>query len=189
MKTAIKKYLVVILMFGTFINYANDLSNKLVNAKKVRVEFKHVKKGHTFSIKNEEGDLIYSQEMLISGSYSKIFDLSLLEKGNYTTELEKDFKVVIKYFSYLNGKIRFNKEKTIFKPLIRTNKNLILISKINFTKEPVKIILSYKNEVILSETIKDNKEIFNRIYNIPEKGKYEVTFISNKRSYTQELVI
>jgi hypothetical protein len=189
MKTTIKKYLVIVMMLGTFINYANENNNSsnTIDGKRVKVEFKTVKKGHTLSIKDENGVVMYSQEIKRSGTYSQVFDLSKLEKGNYTTELEKDFEIVIKYFSVLGGQISFEDEKTIFKPVIRIKENLILISKMNFEKEPLKITLYYNDEIILSEKVKDTDDILNRVYRVSKKikGDYKVVVNSNNRSYMQ----
>jgi hypothetical protein len=176
-------------MLGTFINYANENNNSsnTIDGKRVKVEFKTVKKGHTLSIKDENGVVMYSQEIKRSGTYSQVFDLSKLEKGNYTTELEKDFEIVIKYFSVLGGQISFEDEKTIFKPVIRIKENLILISKMNFEKEPLKITLYYNDEIILSEKVKDTDDILNRVYRVSKKikGDYKVVVNSNNRSYMQ----
>jgi hypothetical protein len=193
MKTIIKKYLVVVMMLGTFINYANESNNSfdITDGKRVKVEFKTVKKGHMLSIKNENGVVMYSQEIKRSGTYSQVFDLSKLEKGNYTTELEKDFEIIVKYFSVLRGQISFKNEKTIFKPIIRIKENLILISKMNFEKEPLKITLYYDDEIILSEKVKEGGDILNRVYRVSEKikGNYKVVVNSNNRSYMQDFNI
>jgi hypothetical protein len=193
MKTTIKKYLVLVMMLGTFINYANESNNSfdIIDGKRVKVEFKTVKKGHMLSIKNENGVVMYSQEIKRSGTYSQVFDLSKLEKGNYTTELEKDFEIIIKYFSVLRGQISFKNEKTIFKPVIRIKENLILISKMNFEKEPLKITLYYDDEIILSEKVKEGGDILNRVYRVSEKikGNYKVVVSSNNRSYMQDFNI
>jgi hypothetical protein len=193
MKTTIKKYLVLVMMLGTFISYANESNNSfdIIDGKRVKVEFKTVKKGHMLSIKDENGVVMYSQEMKRSGTYSQVFDLSKLEKGNYTTELEKDFEIIIKYFSVLGGQISFKDEKTIFKPVIRIKENLILISKMNFEKESLKITLYYDDEIILSEKVKGADDILNRVYRVSEKikGNYKVVVNSNNRSYMQDFNI
>jgi hypothetical protein len=193
MKTTIKKYLVIVMMLGTFINYANENKNSfnITDGKRVKVEFKIVKKGHTLSIKDESGTIMYSQEIKKSGTYSQIFDLSKLEKGNYTTELEKDFEIIIKYFSVLDGKISFKDEKTIFKPVIRIKDNLILISKMNFEKEPLKIVLYYNDEIILSENTTDSGDIINRVYRISEKirGDYKIIVNTDNRTYKKDFNI
>jgi hypothetical protein len=193
MKTTIKKYLVVVMMLGTLINYANEKKNSIntIDGKKVKVEFKTVKKGHMLSIKDENGVVMYSQEIKRSGTYSQIFDLSKLQKGNYTTELEKDFEIIIKYFSVLDGQISFKDEKIIFKPVIRIKDNLILISKMNFEKEPLKIVLYYNDEIILSEKVKDADAIVNRVYRVSKKikGDYKVVINSNNRTYKKDFNI
>ncbi|MDX6745697.1 DUF3244 domain-containing protein [Polaribacter sp. PL03] len=193
MKTTIKKYLVVIvMMLVTSINYANkNTAVKIVDGKKVRIEFESVKKGHTLSVKDKNGTVIYSQEIENSGTYSKVLDLSKLEKGNYTTELEKDFEIVIKPFTVLDGQVSFDEEKTIFKPVIRTEDNLVLISKLAFDKQPLKIAIYYNDEVIFSETVKDEKNLLKRVYKLSkeEKGDYKVIINSNNRSYIKDFNI
>ena len=193
MKTIFKKHLVVtFMMLVTSINYANEnTAVKIVDGKKVRIEFETVKKGHTLSIKDKNGTVIYSQEIENSGTYSKVLDLSKLEKGNYTTELEKDFEIVIKPFTVLDGQVSFDEEKTIFKPVIRTEDNLVLISKLAFDKQPLKIAIYYNDEVIFSETVTDEKNILKRIYKLSkeEKGDYKVVINSNNRSYIKDFNI
>ena len=190
MKSTIKKYLVVVMMLGTLINYANENKNSLntIDGRRVKVEFKTVKKGHTLSIKDESGIVMYSQEIIKSGNYSQIFDLSKLQKGNYTTELEKDFEITIKSFSVLDGQILFKDEKTIFKPVIRIKDNLILISKMNFEKEPLKVVLYYNDEIILSENTIDSSDIINRVYRLSKniKGNYKVIVNTDNRAYKKD---
>ena len=190
MKSTIKKYLVVVMMLGTLINYANENKNSLntIDGRRVKVEFKTVKKGHTLSIKDESGIVMYSQEIIKPGNYSQIFDLSKLQKGNYTTELEKDFEITIKSFSVLDGQILFKDEKTIFKPVIRIKDNLILISKINFEKEPLKVVLYYNDEIILSENTIDSSDIINRVYRLSKniKGNYKVIVNTDNRAYKKD---
>ena len=193
MKTTIKKYLVVIvMMLVTSINYANkNTAVKIVDGKKVRIEFESVKKGHTLSVKDKNGTVIYSQEIENSGTYSKVLDLSKLEKGNYTTELEKDFEIIIKPFTVLDGQVSFDEEKTIFKPVIRAENNLVLISKLAFDNQPLKIAIYYNDEVIFSETVTDEKNLLKRVYKLSkeEKGDYKVIINSNNRSYIKDFNI
>tara|TARA_B110000093_G_C12883897_1_gene373146 strand:+ start:115 stop:696 length:582 start_codon:yes stop_codon:yes gene_type:complete len=190
MKSTIKKYLVVVMMLGTLINYANENKNSLntIDGRRVKVEFKTVKKGHTLSIKDESGIVMYSQEIIKPGNYSQIFDLSKLQKGNYTTELEKDFEITIKSFSVLDGQILFKDEKTIFKPVVRIKDNLILISKMNFEKEPLKVVLYYNDEIILSENTTDSSDIINRVYRLSKKikGNYKVIVNTDNRTYKKD---
>ena len=194
MRTTIKKSLLVALMFGTLISYANENTTptNTVEVKRVKVEYKAVKKGHALTIKTENGLIIYNQIIEKSGTYSKVFDLTNLEDGVYTTELNKDFEIHIKKIEVKNGFVTFLKKenKIIFKPVIRTEGDLLLISKINFNEEPLKIILYYNNDVIFSEIVKE-KELLNRVYKLSknEEGTYKVVINTNNRTYIKDFTL
>ena len=190
MKTVLKKHLLLTaLMLGALIGYAkeNNTHYNLLKEEKIKLEFYNVKKGALLSIKNEEGTIVYSLEIKNSGNYSSVFDLSKLEEGNYTTELEKDYEIIIKSFSVLNGDITFGKEQLIFKPVIRAKNNFVLISKLSFEKEPVKISLYYNSDLIFSETLNSSESLLKRIYKLSEKeeGSYRVVMHCDNKYYTK----
>ena len=190
MKTVLKKHLLLTtLMLGALIGYAkeNNTNCNLLKEEKIKLEFYNVKKGALLSIKNEECTIVYSLEIKNSGNYSSVFDLSKLEEGNYTTELEKDYEIIIKSFSVLNGDITFGKEQLIFKPVIRAKNNFVLISKLSFEKEPVKISLYYNSDLIFSETLNSSGSLLKRIYKLSEKeeGSYRVVMHCDNKYYTK----
>ncbi|QVY64829.1 hypothetical protein [Polaribacter sp. Q13] len=190
----IKKIILVALMFGTLITNANDKDN--TNSKEakrtVKVEFNNVKKGQTLTIKNANGLTVYNNDIQNSGDYSRTFDFSALENGIYSAELNKDFEIIIKQFYVENGLVTFlnNKNEKIFKPVIRTENNLLYVSKIAFNKEPLKVVIYFNNEVVLSNTIQ-GENILKRIYKLSEKksGNYKVVINSDDRTYVKEFTI
>ncbi|MGJ8743498.1 hypothetical protein [Polaribacter sp.] len=194
MKNTIKKILVVAFMLGTLIGYANENKTSFDDAKKVRVVFNSVKKGQTISLKNNNGTTIYNQEILISGKYSRVFNLTVLKKGNYTAELHKDFEIVVKPFTVKKGAISFNtsEEYKIFKPVVRTKKNLLFISKINLNEEPVKVAIYHNNEVIYSNTFTETP-VLNKVFCLLENeyvtGTYKVIINDDNNSYVEEFKI
>lgn len=194
MKTTIKRNVLVALMFGTLIGYAkeNTEPTKAVGSKKVKVEFNDVKKGHTLTIKDEKGVQIYNREIESTGTFSKIFDLSALENGNYIAELNKDFEIIFKTFNVKNGIVTFLTEKNqkVFKPVVRKKGDLILISKIAFDKQPLKVVLYYKDEEIVRETIK-GEDYLKRVYKLSnsKKGDYKLVIHSNERMYIKDFTI
>jgi len=193
MKTIFKKYLVVVLMFGTFINYATEKNiSTTIDGKKVKVEFTAVRKGQVLSIKNANNIVMYSDVIEMAGNYTRTFDLTNLENGKYTAELEKDFETIIKPFLVANGLVTFTPEenKTIFKPVIRIQDNLLLISKISLEDQPVKITLYYKDAVIYTETSKDTK-VLNRALRLlkNKKGTYTVAINADNKNYSKNFKI
>ncbi|MDN3621039.1 hypothetical protein QWY81_16350, partial [Polaribacter undariae] len=83
-----------------------------------------------------------------------------------------------------------NKDEKIFKPIIRTEGDLLLVSKINFNNEPLKVTIYYNDEVVLSETISGDR-LLKRVYKLSEKevGAYKVVVSSDERTYSKEFNI
>ena len=192
MKTRQTKVLIVIVfMLGSFINYANNKLdfNKTINAKKVKVAFKNVKKGHQLTLKNEKGINLHSETVSRTGLLTKIFDLSSLNDGVYTIELNKDYEIIVKTIEVKNNIVISNEasKKVILKPVFRNKENILMISKINFHKKPMKIALYFDNEIIYSENL-ESEEIFNRVYKLDKeiKGEYSVVLNINSRSYSHK---
>ena len=192
MKTTFKKNLVIALMFGTFISYANKGTTSISNVKRVKVEFNSVKKGQTLIIKEDNGSILFSQNLKTTGQYSRMFDLSALKNGNYTAELNKTFEIIVKPFVVSNGNVHFlSKDETkIIKPIIRNKENKLFISKIDTNKEPVQVILYFKNEIIFSKTFIESKNL-NKVFRLAENeiGDYRVIVNSQNKSYVKEFKI
>ena len=193
MKTIKTKVLAVVFILGAFVNYANNTDlNSVLNAKKVTIEFNDAKKGHVLTIKDKEGTILYLENVIKEGKLVKNFDFSKLENGNYSLELNKDFEIIIKTLEIKNNKVLFNEDskKVIFKPVIRNKENILMISQIAFDKKPIKVVLSFDDEIIYSETIK-SEAILNRVYKLERevKGSYKVIIYNNNRSYVHDFKI
>ena len=190
MKTIKRKLLVVVLMLGTLVNYANNTElNNVLDAKKVKVVFKGAKKGNQLKIKDDSGVILHVEDISKKGNFIKFFDFSNLKDGDYTLELVKDFEVIIKSINLDGKKVVFDEETSekIFKPVIRNEKNRLMISQIAFDKKPLEVKIYYNNEIIYSETVKGNS-IINRIYRLDEvmTGDYKVVLRNNGRNYSKE---
>lgn len=194
MKTTKRKVLVLVFMLGTLFNYANEkkYSNNTIDIKEVKVVFKNVKKGHTLTIKDEDGDLLHTENVNKNGNLTKVFDFSFLKNGNYKIELNKDFEIIVKPFNKISDKITFKieAEKVIYKPVIRNEKNIIMLSKISFDKKPLKVTIYYNDKVILNETL-TSETIINRVYKLDEnkKGNYNIVVKNNKKNYNKKFSI
>lgn len=190
MKTINKKVLLAIFILGTFISHANNSDFKnIADAKKVTVVFNNAKKGHQLSMKDAQGVVLHSEKVSEQGNLVKTFDFSNLKNGTYTLELDKDFEIVIKVLEVKNKTIIFNEDanKIIFKPFIRTEENLVLISSTTFDKKPLEINIYHNDEIIYSETATSDS-ILNRIYRLNKeiKGDYKVIVRNNQRVYKNE---
>ena len=188
MKT-FKKLVLVVFMFGTLFNYANEKKdfNTIVNAKKVKIEFTNVKKGNYVFVKDSFGTTLYSEEIKTNGEYLKFFDFSSLRTGNYTLELEKNTEIIESSFSKEGKAIVFkdNLTKTINKPAIYTKNNSIYISKLNFDNKGLEVEVFYNDEKVYTETLKSNSKSLNRVYKLlnDKKGEYTIVAKNNGRNF------
>ena len=191
MKTIKKIVLVVVFMLVTLTNYANSLENhsREFNAKKVSIVFKNVKKGHLLTVKNQAGIILHSEKLERTGLVKKVFDFSSLSNGKYIVELNKDFEIIIKSFEVKKGLVFYNKssEKRIFKPVIKSDENYLLVSKLNLDNDPVAITLYYENTVIYTETLTGD-EFLERIYKLDESitGNYKAVIKNKNRTYIKD---
>lgn len=193
MKTTIRKNVLVALLLGTLICYANDNVNsaKGVKGEGIKTALVTVKEGEVFRIKNEQGVSLYINIIQNAKSLEKVFNLATLDDGIYTAELEKANEVEVKKFEVKKHLVTFLNKEKIYKPVVRTKGDLLLISKLNFGKAPLGVKIYYKGDEIFSESFADNEVILKRIYKLSasERGDYSIEFKANNRVFKEEFSI
>lgn len=192
-----KKGILMVAMFATVIGYANRASYSINNeAKKVSLKLKNVKKGNQLSIIDNNGIILYKEFIEQPGVYSKSFDLTTLPDGYYFFELDKDLEIKTIPFVVIGSKVEFkkNKEKIIFKPLVRVKDDRIIITKLSLNQDPIKIDIYYINAdeytLINSEKINDT-QIIERIYKLDSnvKGSYKIICKSEGKTFEEYINI
>jgi hypothetical protein len=189
-----KQIITIALVISSLVSFSNtEIKNNFTNkTKKVKIEFKNVKKGHSLTIKDKNGLELYSETISKNGNLSKILDVTSLDEGDYVVEMDKDYEIVIKKFQVSPNQVILvsDEEKIIFKPVIRNQENMVMVSKIEFEAEPTQIAIYFENEVIFSETVKATT-ILNRIYrlDLEKKGAYTVVVYNQDRKYSNSFKI
>jgi len=190
MKT-IKRMLVVVFMLTIVTGYSNEVEKDPIR-NITTFRFLNAKKGHQVSIVDANGNVIHREIVERNGQYMQRFDLTNLKDGLYTIELNKDFEIVIKPFKMTSNEVVFlkSKEKTVYKPVVRTEKNLLMISQLALNKEPLKIELYY-NDVLIHKDVLGDATILERVYNLSktEKGSYKLKMTSGSKSYIERFNI
>lgn len=189
-----KQIITIALVISSLVSFSNtEIKNNFTNkTKKVKIEFKNVKKGHSLTIKDKNGSELYSETISKNGNLSKILDVTSLDEGDYVVEMDKDYEIVIKKFQVSPNQVILvsDEEKIIFKPVIRNQENMVMVSKIEFEAEPTQIAIYFENEVIFSETVKATT-ILNRVYrlDLEKKGAYTVVVYNQDRKYSNSFKI
>lgn len=180
---------VVVFMLGTLISYANvKVISK--NTKAVKVVFENVQKNHPLTIVDSEGIILHKENVVSNGYFVKFFDFSSLKEGEYKIEIDRDFETLIRTFEVKRNEVLFNTDSDIivFKPVVLTKNNSVLLSRINFDKAPMYVSIYYKNVLIVDEVIISDNNIIEKSYKLDEelKGAYKVIVHNNEKSVIKE---
>lgn len=185
MKT-IKITLILALCFTMLNSFATPL-NPVKSSKNVTsVKFDNVKKGHQVTIFDKEDNVLFQEEVNANGSYNRNFNLTALESGTYSIELDQDIKIVTKYFTVQNGTVIFNNnlEQVFYKPIAIITNNQLKISQLSSTDEVLDVSIYYNNELIHEDSLSD-ATILKRMYLLSEdkKGDYTVIMKSYGKTF------
>ncbi|MCB4807404.1 hypothetical protein LG651_04005 [Tamlana sp. 62-3] len=191
-----KKALLIVTMFTTLISFANEPANLTVTktAKSTILTFESVKEGNILTITDKNGVVLYKEEITETGNYQKAFDFSELPNGEYVFELNKDVEVSSIPFKVNNEEVVFNNnlETVIYKPIVRTSKDLVFINKLSLDKSPLKIEVFSGSEgsfeLIHKETI-ENTELIERVFKLKSSSNvnYKFVFTTNGKTFTKTI--
>src|SRR5690606_31724617 len=191
----IKKGILMVAMMATTLSFANEGAPffKVENdAKKTSLTLAYVKEGSVLSIKDYYGEVLYKENIKQNGLYAKGFDLNALPNGSYVFELNSDVEIKIIPFAIKSNTIVYNRAaaKTIYKPVTRVKGDIVFVSKLNLSKEPLKVNIYYQkgdsSDLIMEESIKDNEKV-ERVYKLTglDSGNYKIVMNTEGRTFTE----
>ena len=178
-------------MLGAITGYANLRPSDVLNEtiEKTIIKLDNVKEGQRLLIKSKTGTIVYRESIQKTGQYKKEFDLTSLPNGDYFFELDKDFEITIIPFNVKDAQVIFKKEeeKAIFKPVIRTENNILFVGKLSLNMEPMKIEIFFDSgdyELIHTENVSETQNI-EKVFNLLKtiKGKYKVVCTTEGRVF------
>ncbi len=195
MKKLVSISLVLVAMLASQLGYSNEYVFVTTNPsdKVAEVTFEKVEKGFTLTLKDNRSEVLYTETMEQSGSYSKRFDLTLLPDGVYYFELDsKDaIKVVPVQVKGTTATFITEEERNILKPEVRVSDGLVYLSKESKDHKSVIIDVYYEGQdLAYSEKIKKGNNV-NRVYDFSnsKKGVYVIVMRSEGRTFTNRVLI
>lgn len=187
----------MVALLATVMGYANDKSFYISKSDndKTTLTFRKVKKGNLFTIKNEEGLILYKEAIQQNGVYKKGFDLTSLPDGGYFFELDKDMEITTIPFIVKANDVTFDKSnsETLFKPLTVVKNGHLFVSQLSLEKKPLEIKIYQEGsvyyspyELIHSETVADTKKIQKvyKLYNY-KKGQYKIVYKTEEKTFVE----
>lgn len=192
MKQLMKNSLVLVIFFTLTLTYGK-------NEKITYVTFENVKAGSILTLKTESGEEMYTEVIKASGNFVKQYDFTLLPKGEYAFELEKDFEIKVKPLTVLANKVYLDNEAeiTYFKPVVTRRDNKLLISQLALNDKPLAVKLYYTNKdgeeiVVFNDTFKSNdRHIVEKVLSLSKThtGNYRLVLSSNDHRYTERFTL
>jgi len=189
MKQLLKRCLLLVVMLTTIESYSNYFTIIPIDSGRTitTVSIDNVFGGSEFQIKDSEGVILYRENVLESGTYSRRFDLSSLPDAEYYFELDMKRKVRILPFVVKENVAEYVKdmEYEIIKPEVYTQDEHVFISHISGDRKTWRVSVYYEgSELAYSEKIKDVQD-FKRIYDFSTslKGNYIVILSSEGRLF------
>ena len=138
------------------------------------------------TIENENGETIYYKETSAdSKDYSKVFDFSNLEAGDYKLTASIDGLTTQRSFNIDERKIAVGKEKSELAPFFAYKQGILALSFLNFSEENLIVNFYNNNELVYSKEIGDKFNV-NKGFDLTKlaNGAYTVVLSTDTKNYT-----
>ena len=196
MKNLIKKSLLIVAVLTTVVISATNINNNLdikvstIDSKLIDLRLKNSDGDLTISVKDSYGEVLYSEKF--EGVYfSKKYDLQTLPTGNYYFEVEGSTKINLMPFTVTRRGFEFKNEiaSTYYKPTVRQEGDLVLISKIAFNKENFEINLYDEESNLLYNELLNGKINLDKALNLKDlkSGSYKLVTKSEGKVFEQNV--
>jgi len=149
--------------------------------------------GSTFqiSIENKYGDVVFYKETSDPATdYSKIYDFSKLEKGDYSLHVAIDGEKISRNFSIGKDNILVGATKSVVEPFFSYANNVLKISYLNFSGKNVNITF-YNNAGLVSTKSAGAKFNLNKGFDVSKlaAGDYSVTLSADNDEYSYNFTV
>ena len=141
---------------------------------------------YQISILNDKGEVVYSKETdKESMDYSKIFDFSNLENGDYKLSVTVDRLTTERAFKVNDENISVGKEKNMIEPFFKYKDGILKLSYLNFSQEKLNLNFYDGNELVYTNSIGNGFSI-QKGYDLTklDKGAYSVVLSTDNKTYS-----
>ncbi|OEK02225.1 hypothetical protein BFP97_12165 [Roseivirga sp. 4D4] len=196
MKTMRKVLLTAVMVMASTFVIANDTKPSVnvekVGMKSVVVSTKGLGEATAhIQLKDENGSVLYSAQTIKGQKFAKRFDLTALEAGNYTIEVENEMSFTATPLS-INADsawITSEDQVTIVKPVIRQNGEKLDIILPTDNNEEVSITIFDSNFRKLTSESFGGEALKRFDLSKLEQGSYTVKMRTNGRNFVQSVSI
>ncbi|GHE69653.1 MULTISPECIES: hypothetical protein [Roseivirga] len=160
-------------------------------SKSVVLQMKNVTEGTKVSIWNRSGDLLFS-DRVTGESYSKVFDLKHLQKGELLLEVENESSLEVLPIEVTeeSATLKRNEEKVYVKPVVRLTHNELKVF-LGENKNGFEMKMTDQFNDLVYKHHLDGSEGGMKRYDVSKlsSGKYNIQFTADGRSFYHTIII
>ncbi|GAA0719669.1 hypothetical protein GCM10009430_18980 [Aquimarina litoralis] len=183
----------VVIITSNIANAAGRVSVEITNSSMVNVSLTEVEKGEKLFLKDYDGEVLFNVTLDATPSYQKYFNLSNVSDGIYFVETETPYEIkVTPLLKNQKGVSLVNQSAvTVFKPLVKTDNNIIKVMFNNTEKSPLNLTIYDSDFRLLEEVTGNEDSLFKRTYDFSKmpKGEYEFYFSLKDRTFIKKVSI
>ncbi|WP_156877244.1 T9SS type A sorting domain-containing protein [Salinimicrobium terrae] len=156
------------------------------------VELAKVSQGTLISFEDQEGEILFKDNLLMNGDYSRTFYLEMIPNGIYFLKVDKKFATRVWKISKSSEGIDILGNSSIlsFKPQFRLQEKLVKVFMSNPAKNSVDLMVEDRNGELLVN-LRDSKDVFSKTLDFSKlpAGEYFVTVLKGNEKFKEKVVI
>lgn len=141
-------------------------------------------------ILDKENNVIYN-ETVSKSLYAKKFDLSKLQKGDYSLEVDNSLRTIYYTIEVGSEDLEIIKRKERSKPVFRKTENKVFLNLLNLDAEDVEIkVIDSQNRVVYTEVI-EGESIVEKAFNFEKAhdDRYTVLVKDDMLTYSESILV
>ncbi|MGB5818147.1 MAG: hypothetical protein WBG90_01590 [Saonia sp.] len=194
MKTVLKFTVAIAMMFSTITALANEPKLYLVankDAKSLVFQLDAQTKETSIKFIDADNQIIYSDNIKDAYDYTKKFDLSKLNDGEYTFEMEDMLRTITYDITIKKDDMEILKKRENTKPFFRRKGDMLYLNLLNLDHDAIEVkVYDSQNSLILKQAL-GNGLIIEKAFNFEKafEDSYTLVLKDNDDTYYQEVII
>lgn len=193
-KQITKAVAAMVLLASGFLASANEsereVSLSTENQKAVVLKMNNIKTGTQISLRDENGKLLF-EDVADANQYGKVFNLSLLEKGDLQLEIENNETLEIMSIEVTesSASIKAGSEHVFQKPIIKHNGGSM---KIYFGEGEASMkmtVLDQYGDIAFKDKVNGGSKMKRYDVSKLSSGKYNIQFTADGRSFYHTITL
>lgn len=186
---------VVLMSSATFANATNEYAPKInfeqVTNEKVRLRFENMNSSQSFlTILNDKSETVY-YEVIKDETYSKIFDLHILEDGEYIISVEFDNKIIKQNATIKDNVLTLGLLETLAKPAFTIEGNTVSVYMSESKNAIIDVQIVDETGYVFYEKTEKIVDNFGKLYVLNElaQGEYVIHVTVNDIVYSKYVTV